>query len=122
MIQLTGEYCTIFTEFGVPVKLVRLIKRFCMGVKLTLREEHGLRVSENRVVLGSASALKRDEIVKGGRKLYNEELKNFSSPVIIIRMIKCKDDTGRACSTHGEGERIKYFDGKAKRKETTRKA
>jgi hypothetical protein len=34
MIHLTGEYCTIFSEFGVPVKLIRLIKRFCMGVKL----------------------------------------------------------------------------------------
>jgi hypothetical protein len=26
MIQLGGKYCTVFSEFGVPMKLVRLIK------------------------------------------------------------------------------------------------
>jgi hypothetical protein len=26
MIQLGGKYCTIFSEFGVPMKLLRLIK------------------------------------------------------------------------------------------------
>jgi hypothetical protein len=47
-----------------------------MGVKLwslTLREEHRLRVFENRVlrrIFGS----KREEVTGGWRKLHNEEL------------------------------------------------
>jgi hypothetical protein len=43
---------------------------------VTLREEHKLRVFENRVlrrILGS----KRDEVTEGLRKLHNEELHNF---------------------------------------------
>jgi hypothetical protein len=62
----------------------------CETWSLILREENGLRVFENRVVLGRASGLKRDEMVKGRRKLHNEELKNFKSSAIIIRMNKSR--------------------------------
>jgi hypothetical protein len=46
-----------------------------MGVKhsLTLREEHRLRVFENRV-LTRIFGPKRDEVTGGWRKLHNEEL------------------------------------------------
>jgi hypothetical protein len=40
---------------------------------LVLREEHRLRVSENtvlRIILGP----KRDEVIVGSRKIYDEEL------------------------------------------------
>jgi hypothetical protein len=51
---------------------------------LTLREEHRLRVFENRV-LRRAFAQKRHEVAGGCRKLHNEELYNlYSSP----RMVK----------------------------------
>jgi hypothetical protein len=62
---------------------------------VTLREEHRLRVYENRV-LRRTFGLKRDEMIGGWRKLHNEELHNlYSSPY--IRMIK----SGRAlCSGH----------------------
>jgi hypothetical protein len=40
---------------------------------LTLREEHALRVFENRV-LRRIFELQRDEIIWGWRKLYIEEL------------------------------------------------
>jgi hypothetical protein len=54
----------------------------CIGYKLrvslTLREEHGLRVFENRV-LRRIFAPKRDEVTGGWRKLYNEELPNLHS-------------------------------------------
>jgi hypothetical protein len=46
-----------------------------MGVKLcllTLREEHRLRVFENRVL--RIFGLKRDEVTGGWRKVHNEEL------------------------------------------------
>jgi hypothetical protein len=56
---------------------------------LTLREEHRLRLYENRV-LRTIFRPKRDEVTRGGRKLNNEELHNlYSSPSIII-MIKSR--------------------------------
>jgi hypothetical protein len=56
---------------------------------LTLREEHRLRVFENRV-LRRIFGPKRDEVTGGWRKLHNEELHNlYFSPSIII-MIKSR--------------------------------
>jgi hypothetical protein len=41
-----------------------------------MREEHRLKVSENRVLM-RISGSKRDEVIGGWRKLHNEELQNF---------------------------------------------
>jgi hypothetical protein len=63
----------------LPVVLYR-----CETWSLTLREEHRLRVFENRV-LRRIFGLKRDEVTGGWRKLHNEELHNlYSSPAIIM--------------------------------------
>jgi Txe/YoeB family toxin of Txe-Axe toxin-antitoxin module len=52
----------------------------------TLREEHRLRVSENRV-LRRISGPKRDEVTGDLRKLHNEELHNLQfSPDVIKRI------------------------------------
>jgi hypothetical protein len=67
----------------------------------TLREEHRLRVFENRVVR-KIFGPKRDEMMGDWRNLHNEELHNLYSPNI-IRMIK-EDEMGRACSTNGGDE------------------
>jgi hypothetical protein len=48
----------------------------CETWSLTLREEHRLRVFENRV-LRRIFRPKRDEVIGGWRKLHNEELHNF---------------------------------------------
>jgi hypothetical protein len=48
----------------------------CETFSLTLREEHRLRVCENRVF--RIFGLKRDEMTGSWRKLYNEELHNLS--------------------------------------------
>jgi hypothetical protein len=61
----------------------------CETWSLTLREEHRLRVFENRVsrrIFG----LKRDEVTGGWRKLHNEELHNLYFSPSIIRMIKSR--------------------------------
>jgi hypothetical protein len=53
---------------------------------LILREEHRLRVFENRVlrrIFGS----KKDEVTGGWRKLHNEELRDLYSSPSIIRII-----------------------------------
>jgi hypothetical protein len=53
---------------------------------LTLREEHRLRVFENRV-LRRIFGPKRDEVTREWRKLHNKELHNlYSSPVKSRRM------------------------------------
>jgi hypothetical protein len=55
----------------------------CETWSLTLREEHGLRVFENKV-LRRIFGPKRDEETGGWRKLHNEELRVlYSSPGII---------------------------------------
>jgi hypothetical protein len=62
-----------------------------MGVKLSLclplREEHGLRVFENRV-LRRIFGPKREEVAGGWRRLHNEELHNLYPSPNIIRVIE----------------------------------
>jgi hypothetical protein len=72
-----------------------------MGVKLglTLREEHRLRVFENRV-LRRVFGPKRDEVT--GDWMHNEELHNlYSSPSIIRNEVK-KDEMGGHAARMGE--------------------
>jgi hypothetical protein len=52
-----------------------------------LREEHKLRVFENKVLTGIFGT-NRDEVTGGWRKLLNEELHNLYSSPSIIRIIK----------------------------------
>jgi hypothetical protein len=75
----------------------------CETWSLTLREEHRLRVFENRV-LRRIFGPKRDEVTAG----YSDQVK--------------EDEMGRACSDNGgEEECIEDIGGKARRKETTGK-
>jgi hypothetical protein len=62
-----------------------------MGVKLglTLREEHRLRVFENRV-LRRMFGPKRDEVAGELRELHNEELRDLYSSPSITRIIKSR--------------------------------
>jgi hypothetical protein len=58
----------------------------CETWSLKLREEHRLRVFENRV-LRRIFGPKRDEVTEEWRKLHNEELHNlYSSPDIIMQV------------------------------------
>jgi hypothetical protein len=61
----------------------------CEIWSLTLREEHKLRVFENRV-LRSISGPKTDEVTVGWRKLHNEEFCDLYSSPSVIRMIKSR--------------------------------
>jgi hypothetical protein len=56
---------------------------------LALREEHRLRLFENRV-LRRIFRPKRDEVTGGWSKLHNEELHNLYSSPSIIRMTKLR--------------------------------
>jgi hypothetical protein len=61
----------------------------CETWSLTLRDEHRLRVFENRV-LRRIFGPKRDDVMGDWRKLHNEELQNLYSSPNIIRMIKSR--------------------------------
>jgi hypothetical protein len=61
----------------------------CETWSLTLKEEHRLKVFENRLLRGIFGP-KRDEETGGWRKLHNEELHNFYSSASIIRVIKSR--------------------------------
>jgi hypothetical protein len=56
---------------------------------LTLREEHRLRVFENRV-LRRIFGPKKDEVMGEWRKLHSEELHNLYSSADIIRQVKSR--------------------------------
>jgi hypothetical protein len=56
---------------------------------LTLREEHRLRVFENRVLRGIFGA-KMDGVTGEWRKLHNEELNDLYCSPNIVRVIKLR--------------------------------
>jgi hypothetical protein len=77
----------------------------CETWSLTLREEHKLRVFENRV-LRRIFGPKRDEVTGGWRKLHNEDLHGLYPSPGIVRMIKARRmvEMGGTCGAHGGGE------------------
>jgi hypothetical protein len=61
----------------------------CETWSLTLREEHRLGVFEKRV-LRRIFRPKGDEVMRGWRKLHNEELRDLYSSPSIIRIMKAR--------------------------------
>jgi len=75
-----------------------------------MREEHSLRVFENRV-LRRIFERKRDEVTGEWRKIHNDELTDLFSSPSIVQVIK-KDEMGGTCNTYGGEERcIQGFGG-----------
>jgi hypothetical protein len=75
----------------------------CETWSLTLREEHRLRVFENRV-LRRIFGPKRDLVTGGWRKLHNEELHGLYSSPSIVRVIKARNMRWAGHVAHGGGK------------------
>jgi hypothetical protein len=75
---------TIYRTIILPVVLYG-----CETLSLTLREEHRLRVFENRVRRRTFGP-KRDEVTRDWRKPYNVELHNLYFAPNVIRMVKSR--------------------------------
>ena len=83
----------------------------CETWSLTLREEHRLRVFENRV-LRRVFGPKRDEVTGEWRKLHNKELSDlYSLPLYYAGGKIKKNGMGGACGTYGGGERFSQGSG-----------
>jgi hypothetical protein len=81
----------------------------CETWALTLREEHRLRVFENRV-LRTIFGPKRDEVTGQWRKLHTGELHNLYSSPYIIRQVKSRRMRWAGHVVRmGEGEESKGF-------------
>jgi hypothetical protein len=85
---------------------------------LALREEHRLRVFENRV-LRRIFGPKWDKVTGEWRKLHNEELHNLYSSSDIIRQVKSRRMRWAGHVARMGEERKVYKCGKARGKETT---
>jgi hypothetical protein len=77
----------------------------CETWSLTLREEHRLRVFENRV-LRRIFGPKRNEMTGEWRKLHNEELRDLYFSPSIIRIIKSKKRREDHVARMGVEERV----------------
>jgi hypothetical protein len=69
--------------------ILPVVLYWCETWSLTLKEEHRLRVFENRVLTGIFRP-KRDGVTGGWRRLHNEELNDLYSSPNIIRVIKLR--------------------------------
>jgi hypothetical protein len=70
-------------------KILPVVLYGCETWSLILREEHRLRVFENKV-LRRIFGPKRDEVTGGWRKLHNEDLCDLYSSPSIIRIMKAR--------------------------------
>jgi hypothetical protein len=82
----------------------------CETWSLTLREEHKLRVFENRE-LRRIFEPKKDGVTGGWRKMHNEDLHNLYSSPSIIRIIKSRRMrwAGHVARTERRGTFIGYW-------------
>jgi hypothetical protein len=65
--------------------MLPVVSNGCKSLAVILREEHRLRVFENRVLRVSFGP-KKTEVARGWRRLHNEEFHNLYASPFIIRM------------------------------------
>jgi hypothetical protein len=101
-------------KFKIYKTIILPVLYGCETWSFTLREEHRLRVFENRI-LRRIFGPKRDEVTGEWRKMNNVLIPRYH----YASQVKA-NEVGGACGTHGRGEKsVQGFGGKARRKETT---
>jgi hypothetical protein len=94
-------YCSVFVYRGVYKTIILPVVLYgCETWSLTLREEHRLRVFENRV-LRRIFGPNRDKVTGEWRKLHNKELHDLYSSPSIVRIMD-----GPCSMNGGEEERL----------------
>jgi hypothetical protein len=83
-----GDFVTVVRKIYKTI-ILPVVLYGCETWSLTLREEHRLRVFENRV-LRRIFGPKRDEVTGGWRKMHNDDLHSLYSSPSIIRMTKLR--------------------------------
>jgi hypothetical protein len=98
-------------------KILPVVLYGCETWSLALREEHRLRVFENRV-LRRIFGPKSDEVTGEWRKLHNEELHNLCSSPDIIRQVKSRRMrwAGHVARMGEEKKSVQGFGGRARGK------
>jgi hypothetical protein len=110
LVQNLPSSCLLSENLKVKIYKTIILPVVLYGYEtwsLTLRQEHKLRVFENRVlrrIFGS----KRDAVTGGWRKLHNKDLHDSYSSPSIIRVIKSKRGrwVGHVERMGGEEERV----------------
>jgi hypothetical protein len=87
--ESTTAEMSVITLKLISSAILPVVLYGCETWSLTLREEHRLRVFENRV-LRRIFGPKRDHVTGDWRKLHNEGLHNLYSSPNIIRMSKSR--------------------------------
>jgi hypothetical protein len=81
--------CDILKRLYSKTIILPVVLYGCETWSFTLREEHRLRVFQNRV-LRRIFGPKGDEVTGAWRKLHNEELHGLYSSPSIVRVIKAR--------------------------------
>jgi hypothetical protein len=83
------KFVKTFCVFKIYITIILPVVLYvCETLSLALREEHKLRVFENRVM--RICGTKWKEMVEGWRRLHNEELRNLYASPNIIKMFESK--------------------------------
>jgi hypothetical protein len=94
--------CSLLSK-NLKIKILPVVLYGCETWSLTLREEHRLRVFENKV-LREIFGPKRDVVTGEWRKLHNKELNDLHSLLNIVQVIKSRR-MGWVGHVAGMGER-----------------
>ena len=92
LVQNILSYHLLFTNIQIETQRHRILPVVLYGRETwspTLREEHRLRVFENRV-LRKTTGPKREEVTGEWRKLHNEQLHRLYSSPNVIHVIKSR--------------------------------
>jgi hypothetical protein len=90
--RVTLYFILLFRNYKIKIYrtiILPVVLYGCETWSLTLREEHRLRVFENRVLRGRGTR-ERDEVTGEWRRLHNEELNDLYPSPHIVRVIKSR--------------------------------